>query len=330
MCTGCSGAWAYSHVTEKNDTKSPSTEFIDWTFCSACPAALKHACRQRGKAQSAADGARKLRQGRLENIRHKPQRSFVALQHAAWRPREGSGCTRPPFPGQRIYAPAFAVLGLPLANDSVPCALCVLRAGGLNWEELRNFLNELHPQRQNDITEGEVRMSRSRQRGGPAEREADTKDSCGTRHTAAQTTATWHCSYVSAALFKVTDCPTNLDKGLTAAALFQMKWVIQMATPDTQPFEGEWMSGTKQVTCGVHGIFLTPKKRAPDCTSITHAHTDTCTSITHAHTDTCTSITHAHTDTCTSITHAHTDNFTYTHRIHTYMSATPPKFGFRV
>jgi len=202
--------------------------------------------------------------------------------------------------------PAFAVLGLPLANDSGPCALCVLLAGGLSWEELRNFLNELHPQRQNDITEGEVRMSRSRQRGGPAEREADTKDSCGTRHTAAQTTATWHCSYVSAALFKVTDCPTNLEKGLTAAALLQMKWVIQMATPDTQAFEGEWMSGTKQVTRGVDGIFLTPKKRATDCMrSHTHAQ-------------------------CTSITHARTDNCTYTHRIHTYMSATPPKFGFRV
>jgi hypothetical protein len=128
-------------------------------------------------------------------------------------------------------------------------------------------------------------MCRSRQRGGPAEREADTKDSCGTRHTAAQTTATWHCSYVSAALFKVTDCPTNLEKGLTAAALLQMKWVIQMATPDTQAFEGEWMSGTKQVTCGVDGIFLTPKKRATDCMrSHTHAHADARRSHTHAQT----------------------------------------------
>jgi hypothetical protein len=52
---------------------------------------------------------------------------------------------------------------------------CVFFAGGLNWEELRSLLNELHPQRQNDITEGEVRMSRSRQRGRPAERQADTK-----------------------------------------------------------------------------------------------------------------------------------------------------------
>jgi hypothetical protein len=64
-----------------------------------------------------------------------------------------------------------------------------------------------------------------------------------------------------------------------------MKWVIQMASPDKQAFEGEWMSGSKQVTFGVHGTFLTEKKRSTDCirSSITHRYMHLHAYNTHVH-----------------------------------------------
>lgn len=72
-------------------------------------------------------------------------------------------------------------------NDSVQFIQNVMarhdvkKSGGLTWEELKTFLHALHPTREDDITEGE------------------------------------------------------------------MKWIIQMATPEKQEFTGEWTSGKMQL-----------------------------------------------------------------------------------
>ena len=71
-----------------------------------------------------------------------------------------------------MLAGSVSLLGRVPDLISFPRACCLIQrlAGGLTWNELKEFLHALHPTREADITEGEVSQATQ----GQADRQAGT------------------------------------------------------------------------------------------------------------------------------------------------------------